>query len=900
MQQRKGKKIISGGKQAKVPVKIKSNFSEIDDFINKELGSLKGMKKTPIKPVRNKEAEKSKNVLKESMKSINLNEIKKKEIKEETMNSTATKFEGFNKAIKFNDSGTSFHPAQGTELKTSVSSSKMNTSSVLSKPEPFVINKFPEQSKNEKTKDIINDLNKSENKKPTTPKINIKPNEINLAKKIETETAGNKAFEPQINKIEKEEEEVYDEYDDFIEDDEVLKKIETKVEPKEEIDEFNTDGKEYNNIEDEVIAPRQEVPKTKREMVLKRVKDLKDAIELSSEMINLFEMDFTKDEDEEKKEEISIKKEETEESGVNTEQIETKENYTMMDNGSDLALSISSKVEKKKIIAKKENINEEAKEEKKEETKVQTINYQPITYDAYKFFIHIGPYMENVLLNNINKYILQNKSESSEATGFSKLDKDFTFPSDLKKYLFADCSDVKVSFRKYLFFDTKPFQIAFALTLSKKNSNPLTSVFSPISSDSCHLIILYSIFKSQIEHIYYSFSAIDDMVVIGESESILLSAKADGQVDVFDLYNNFNNEQYYMNYENNLSIARDKSFMSKEKKVMEPKFKLILPLISTNNPLFTSQIKKFAKTVNDSYTEEKIYTIYSIDQSGHFGSFVIRESFTHNYSLLENAMLSPEINFDLSTIIKRVFNVPIENDPECIDIKCYKERRIYLLTNFGLCAIDIEGKEHFIVDVIYETNNATNSNAMTAFDISDTGNLVCAFNDLSIKIYAKESKDVIYQSYAKGTSLDKEKKKIEIGLSEGASINKIVWSNIICKNGKGKLIRRSILTNFYVFSTKNDFVIFDLNQKNVGDIRKIKKLKELGAKNKLSRKNSFIDMSDSLFTDYSNFILQSNGKEDSEGKVEMYKLSLRKQYYEEATILKTNEKVMKKVLTLVN
>ena len=76
MQQRKGKKIISGGKQAKVPVKIKSNFSEIDDFINKELGSLKGMKKTPIKPVRNKEAEKSKNVLKESMKSINSSKTK--------------------------------------------------------------------------------------------------------------------------------------------------------------------------------------------------------------------------------------------------------------------------------------------------------------------------------------------------------------------------------------------------------------------------------------------------------------------------------------------------------------------------------------------------------------------------------------------------------------------------------------------------------------------------------------------------------------------------------------------------------------------------------------------------------------------------------------------------------
>lgn len=896
MQRKGGKKNPSIGKQAKIPVKIKSNFSDIDDFINKELGSLKGMKKTPIKPVINKEAEKSKNVLKESMKSINLNEIKKKEIKEETMNSTATKFEGFNKAIKFTDSGTSFHPAQATDLKTSVSSSKMNTSSVLSKPEPFVINKFPEQAKNEKTKDIINDLNKSENKKPTTPKINIKPNEINLAKKIENENimkTGNKAFEPKINKIEKEDEEVYDEYDDFIQDDEVLQKIETKVEQKEEVDEFNTDGKEYNNIEDEVVVPRQEAPKTKREIVLKRVHDLRDAIELSSEMINLFEMDFTKEESIQK-EELTIKKEVTEESGVNTEIVETKDNYTMMDNGSDLAISISSQVEKKK---NQQIQKTETKEEKKsEETKVQTINYQPITYDAYKFFIHIGPYMENVLLNNINKYILQNKSESSEATGFSKLDKDFTFPSELKKYLFVDSSDVKVTFRKYLFFDTKPFQIAFAITLSKKTSNPLSSVLSPISSDSCHLIILYSIFKSQIEHIYYSFSAIDDMVVVGESESILLSAKADGQVDVFDLYNNFNNEQYYMNYENNLSIARDKSFLSKEKKVIEPKYKLILPIISTNNPLFNSQIKKLSKTVNDSYTEEKIYTIYSIDQSGHFGSFVIRESFTHNFSLLENAMLNPEINYDLTTIIKRVFNSPVEIETECIDMKCYKERKIYLLTNFGLCSIDIEGKEHFIVDVIYEAN----SNAMTAFDISDTGNVVCAFNDLSIRIYGKESKDVIYQSYAKGVAFDKEKKKIEIGLSEGAIINKIVWSNIICKNGKGKLIRRCILTNFYAFSTKNDFVIFDLNQKNVNDIRKIKKLKELGAKNKLSRKNSIIDMSDSLFTDYSNFILQSNGKEDSEGKVEMYKLSLRKQYYEEATILKTNEKVMKKVLTLVN
>ena len=568
----------------------------------------------------------------------------------------------------------------------------------------------------------------------------------------------------------------------------------------------------------------------------------------------------------------------------------------MMENANDLSLSISKPPQEQKKPTSQPQKKEIQKEEepekiphKKEKGKEnETINYQPLTYEAYKYFNHIGPYIENVLLNNINKYILQSKSsESSESTGMSKLDKDFTFPKELLNYLFPNSQNVplKISFRKFLFFDTKPFQMAFAIMISPKNSDPLSSIIPGPNNNSCNLIVLYSIFKSQIEHIYYSFSAIDDMVVIGETENILITAKADGSMDAYDLYNNFNKVQYYMNYENNTSIARDSSYLNNDKKVVEPKYKLILPLISTNNIIFTSQIKKFAKYVNDSFTDEKIYRIYAIDQLCHIASFNFRESSTHSENALDMVLSNPEINFDLEALIKRGFNISEDMEVECLDIKYFNDNYVLILTNFGLCSVEIEGKEHFIINAIYHNNSTTNSNNMTSFDVSDIGYIVCSFNDLSIKIYSMKNFEEIYQSHV-------------TGLSEEAIIDKIVWSNIICKNGKGKLIRRSLLANFYLFTTKNDFVIFDLNQKKVEDIRKIKRKKELGAKQKLSRKNSIIDMSDSLFTDYSNFILQSNTKNDNEGKVEMHKLSLRKQYYEEISIKKANDKIIKKVLSL--
>ena len=58
-----------------------------------------------------------------------------------------------------------------------------------------------------------------------------------------------------------------------------------------------------------------------------------------------------------------------------------------------------------------------------------------------------------------------------------------------------------------------------------------------------------------------------------------------------------------------------------------------------------------------------------------------------------------------------------------------------------------------------------------------------------------------------------------------------------------KLIRKSLSANIFLVTNKNEFIIFDLNQKNKGDLRKIKKKIELSAKKKLNRLNSIVDYS---------------------------------------------------------
>ena len=83
-------------------------------------------------------------------------------------------------------------------------------------------------------------------------------------------------------------------------------------------------------------------------------------------------------------------------------------------------------------------------------------------------------------------------------------------------------------------------------------------------------------------------------------------------------------------------------------------------------------------------------------------------------------------------------------------------------------------------------------------------------------------------------------------------------------------------------------------------MRKVKKLKEFAKGLKLSRKNSVIDMSDCTYTDYSNYIVMSECDQLNKAKFTITKLCLRKQYYEEGSIVKVNQRIINKLKSLIN
>ena len=56
------------------------------------------------------------------------------------------------------------------------------------------------------------------------------------------------------------------------------------------------------------------------------------------------------------------------------------------------------------------------------------------------------------------------------------------------------------------------------------------------------------------------------------------------------------------------------------------------------------------------------------------------------------------------------------------------------------------------------------------------------------------------------------------GIDDTTLISSICWSKVICKTIKNKLIRRTLLANFFIFTSKNEFVIYDLNQKKIENL----------------------------------------------------------------------------------
>jgi len=917
------------------PVTVKqkdSKMAGMENFINDELKILQNMKKKKINPmvkqsqpvIRNQNDEIVKNELKESYSNAKLNKNILDKKFEENMNTTGSKFDGFKNSTKFNE--TTISDKDNTPFK--MQNDKLNQKRISSatKPENFVI-KFPtNQITNEKTKEILENLNKEskinqkaefdikdipkgkmiyknvnetndlKNKKKYEGKLNKIDNNV---KKIENK----KNKKEEVNKKNNIEEYVEDEYNDFNDENEYNDFEEdynkNNNEKKDEFEDMFGENAEFNNIDDEYIQYKKKNYDNIAERTEERLKDLKKAITLSEEYINLFEFDSTTELEKIFNNNLNIdlnKKNKFQDAGINTLEIETKDEETFTDMNMNMNLNnFNLNNNNKKENTDNKNKIENLLNENEKKIEVSSVaNYQPLTYDAYKFFVHIGPYIENILLNNINKYILQNTNQKArEATGMSKLDKEFIFPEDLLTYIFPNnkSDGVKINFKKFLFFDTKPFQIGIAINLQDEFSSSISSFFP--SNESCNLIIIYSIFKNEIEKIFYSFGISNGLIALGESENILINIKIDGNFEIFDL--NSNNNNLYLGFEKdneNVSLARQNI---ENDNIIIPKFELILPIFQTNiNYGFTSQIKKIIKnTYNEGISnisnvnKEKLYEIFIIDQTGFLLSFKINESFTKNMNnnICEEIFNNPYIQMDLKVLLQRIFNLEEFKEIEIIDIKIFENIYLFTLTNYGLVKFTIEGKYSLIPDIYYQNLDASNENNMTCFDISETGNIVAGFNDQSVKIF--NNKNTIYSSFI-------------TNLLKNSYIDKILWSNVICRSAEGKLIRKSLLANFYAFTTKNDFIIFDLNQKKTEELRKVKRLKEMGSKLGLTRNNSIMDMSNSLYTDYSNFILQSDSKDINKGKVEIHKLSLRKQFYEEASINRVNEKILNKIYSLQN
>ena len=873
----------------------------------------------------------SQTILKNTMSSKGFNPSQK--TLEDNMRASQTKFEGFSNATKFTDSSTN-NNSQFID-KNESRRTRRPPSSSSNKNEPFTI-KFPQgQIQNKKAKDILKSLNKPKDNDYNFRNNNMMENFSGLKDSNEKKNdSDKKTYIESYNKIADApknifgDEEIEEDYGDF---ENVDNEKEKKNEKKNDWEDMFGENANFNDVDEEKVLQPQKVNKnkSKREQIIERLNDIKNIVLLSEEYIEIASMEKNSDNkfggkdmnfnssDNQGKQDIAVI---TDKITYKSKATATEENFNFDLNNEDNEQNDEDNKDKEKDMHLP--ISSYNHNEKEKKSKIIVSSYQPLSYDAYNVFIKTAPAIEKMLLNNINKYILQKKEQRQveESTGIHKLSIEFNFPSDLLSYIFPNSKNVKINIDKFLFFDTKPYLVAFSLSLTTKESSSISPIFEDNFGvfNSVYLIMMFDIFTNKIIKILFSKSKVNDMGAIGDGENLLISAKIDGGVDVFDISlkgeeNSEGNDKFFMGFENNgennVSLGRCDINKKSTPVNNNPKFKLILPIISSydfikmhntnENITFNSQVKKMIKVVNknneNSTNIDKLYEIFIFDQTGYLISFHLNDSDTGSISRLEYIFNTPYINSDLNPLIKRCFNTLPDNGTnikenlltEIYDIKYYKENILYILCNFGLCKFTIEGKDTFLCNNLYSSFSENNLNSMTCFDISDLGEIVCGFNDNSIKIINSENKEFIYSSFVDN-------------LDESTLINNIVWSKVICKNTKNKLIRRTLLANFFVFTSKNEFIIYDLNQKKIENLRKVKKFKDFGKALKLSKKNSLIEMSDCLYTDYSNFIAMSECNKINEAKFSITKLSLRKQFYEESVIAKVNKKIIGKLLSLLN
>ena len=929
--------------QEKNPIKFNSNskkMNEMNAFIDSELKIMQSMKRRQhptslINPINiNNAMAESQSNLKSAMTKTTFSTANKPI--EEQMRTSQSKFEGFTNVTKFTDNtSTSVMIDKKDSRRT-----RRPPSSQSNKTEPFVI-KFPqEQGTKNKNNEILKYLNKDKEIDINFKNKNIMGNITGLKpeNKIKEEK---KPYIESYNKIETKtknifgDDEIEEDYGDFENVDE------NKNEPKNDWEDMFGENANFNDIDEERNLKPAFINKnkSKRDQIIERMNDIKNIILLSEEYIEIASLEKNDNNNNKMNFDSNLNMNSgKQETGINTDIITYKDKATATEENFDFNLDNEDNNDKnddnKELKDKDKDlhlgINTYTESDKEKKSKIMVASYQPMSYDAYNVFVKIAPSIETMLLNNINKYILHKKDDKQieETTGMHKLSIEFNFPNDLLVYMFPkNSNDIKINIDKFLFFDTKPYLIAYSLSLTSKNTKSISQIFQDNFGeiDSANLIMIFDIYTKKIIKMLFSQSKVKDMVTIGEGENLLVTVRVGGEFDIFDISQKGEDNgedvgiKYFMGFEpdyadKNISLGRvDLNNNLNTSKNNSPKFKLILPIFSSynflqnanmnvevNNDLsFRAQVKKMVKVINKNTENknyyDKLYELFTFDQTGYLISFQFTDSDIRSNTRLEHIFNEPYINFDLNPLIKRCFNTMPDNGDyskenlltEIYDIKYYKENMLYILCNFGLCQLTIEGKDTFLCNMIYSSISEENQNSMTCFDVSDLGQIVCCFNDKSVKVFDGQTKELLISS-------------VIDGVGDSTLINNIMWSKVICKNENNKLIRRSLLANFFIFTSKNEFIIYDLNQKKLENLRKIKVLKELGKGLKLSRKNSLIDMSDCSFIDYSNYIIMSECDQLNKAKFNITKLCLRKQYYDESSIIKVNHKIIAKLKNLIN
>ena len=772
----------------KKPIKLgpgSKKLNEMNAFIDTELKSLMNRRQqvtslnNPIN-INNSMAE-SQNNLKNVMNKNGFG-AQNKPI-EEQMRTSQSKFEGFSNVTKFTDNPNTSVLIDKKESRRA----RRPPSSSSNKSEPFII-KFPqEQTSKNKNKELLKHLNKDKE-----VEVNFKNNITGLKpeNKIKDEQKNKKPYIESYNKIEDQpknifgDEEIEEDYGDFENVDE------NKNENKNDWEDMFGENANFNDIDEERKLKPMKInkDKSKREQIIERMNDIKNIILLSEEYIEIASLEKTEENDNKMGLGSNLNMDKgKQETGINTDIIEykdigtaTEENFDFDLNNEDDGEETKEKEKDTELHLGINSFNETGKEKK---SKIMVASYQPMSYDAYNVFVKIAPSIETMLLNNINKYILQKKDDKQieESTGMHKLSMEFNFPNDLLAYIFPkNSNNIKINIDKFLFFDTKPYLIAYSLSLISNNSSNISQIFQDNFGDisSCNLIMIYDIYTKKVMKSLFSQSKVNDMITIGEGENLLVTARVGGEFDIFDISQkgDENGEdigiKYFMGFEpdyanNNMSLGRED--LSNQKNILSkinPKFKLVLPIFSSYNFMsdsniiketdenlgFNSQVKKMIKVINKNTENknyiDKLYEIFTLNQTGYLLSFQFTDSDIRSLSRLEHIFNEPDINSDLNPLIKRSFNTMPDNGDyskenlltEIYDIKYYKENILFVLCNFGLCKLTIEGKDNFLCNIIYSCVEKENPNQMTCFDISDLGQIVCCFNDKTVKVINEENK----------------------------------------------------------------------------------------------------------------------------------------------------------------